>query len=114
MYLFFRYYLIFVFIFWAILEVIVESLKNRKINLIIDFICNFVTSVLISINYVMNILLCIPANRLLITPQGDKFGNSKKNFTQTLRINIVKGTTKPRGIILYKVLQSITNFGKHE
>lgn len=113
MYLFFRYLVFFCF-FWAILEVIVESLKHKKINIVIDFLCNFVATVLISINYVMNVLLSIPANRILITSQGDRFGNPTKSFTSTLRINIVKGTTKPRGNLLYKVLQSITNFGKHE
>lgn len=113
MYLFFRY-LILVFIFWAILEVTIEWFKTKKINIFGKFLCNFVSTTLISVNYVMNVLLCIPANRLLITTHGDRFGNPKKSFTQSLKINIVKGTIKPRGIILYNILQSISNFGKHE
>ena len=112
MYLFFRY-LIFVFLIWAAIEVIIISIKQRKGNKLIDFICNFVTIVLISINYIMNVLLCLPANRILITAQGDKFGNPSKSFTQTLGINIVKGTIKPRGLLLYKILESIRNLGKN-
>jgi len=113
MYLFFRY-LIFLFLIWAIIEVIIKALKERKPKKVIIFICNFVTIVLVSVNYVMNILLCVPANRIIITPQGDKFGNPTKNFTETLRLNIVKGTIKPRGLLLHKIFESIRNFGKHE
>ena len=60
----------------------------------------------------MNILLSIPANRMLITTRGDKFGNPSKKFTDTLRLNIVKGTIKPRGLMLFNIFQSIRNFGK--
>lgn len=113
MYLFFRY-LVFIFIIWAFLELIISAVITKKVNMFINFICNFVSIVLLSINYVMNILLSIPANRILITPQGDNFGNPKKSFTQTLRINIVKGTIKPRGLMLYNIFESINNFGEHE
>ena len=111
MYLFFRYIIVFCLI-WALIEVVVQALKHKKVNIVVNFICNFVSTVLVSTNYIINVLLCVPANRILITSEGDRFGNSTKSFTETLKINIVKGTTKPRGILLYKLLQSITNFGK--
>ena len=111
MYLFFRY-LILLCLIWALLEGIVEGLKNKKLNIVLKFLCNFVSTVLISINYIINVLLGSLSNKILITKKGDRFGNPLKTFTKTLAINIVKGTSKPRGIILYKVLQSIKNFSK--
>tara|TARA_R110000796_G_C14439818_1_gene422158 strand:- start:540 stop:731 length:192 start_codon:yes stop_codon:yes gene_type:complete len=62
----------------------------------------------------MNILLAVPADRLLLSSQDTPFGDPKRSFTQTLRINIVKGSIKPRGIMLHKIFESIRKFGKHD
>ena len=110
MYIFFRY-LIFVLIIWALIENIIIAVKKKKGNLILDFLCNFVTGILTSINYIMNILLAIPANRMLLKSSDTPFGRPGRRFTQTLRMNIVKGTIKPRSIMLYKIFESIRKFG---
>lgn len=112
MYLFFRYF-IFIFILWAIIENLIKSVKNKKCNIFIKFLCNFVSSILISINYMINILLAVPANRILLQSSTTLFGSSRRSFTQTLRINIVADTIKVRGIMLYKILESIRKFGKN-
>ena len=113
LYLFYRY-IIFACFIWGFLETIILVFKTKTFTKISKFICNFVRTALYAVNYIINILLSVPANRILITSQGDKFGDPRKKFTSTLRINIIKGTIKPRGIILYKIIESIRNFGKHE
>jgi hypothetical protein len=106
MYLFFRYVFLLILL-WIIIEIILKSVKLRKCNVIINFICNFVRVLLLSINYIMNILLSIPSNRMLLYNSDTPFGVIGQKFTQTLKINIVKGSIKPRGIILYKIFESI-------
>lgn len=112
MYLFLRY-LVFIFIIWAFTESIIKAVKRKKVNIIIKFLCNFVAGILASINYMMNILLALPAGRMLLKSSDTPFGDPKRSFTQTLGINIVKGTIKPRGIMLHKILESIRKFGNN-
>jgi len=106
-FLFFRYIII-ILILWGLIEVIIYSIYKKNYTKLCDFICNFVLTILTSIDILLNIILQVPANRLLLTTQDKKsFGDPKKRFSETLKLNFVYNTLKPRGKILYNICKKI-------
>lgn len=101
----FRYSFLIIFI-WGLIEMIIWSIKEVSIAKTREFICNFVITVLNCVDILSNIVLQIPANRILLTTNksNHKFGNPKDSFTRVLRLNFIYGTLKPRGLALQKII----------
>lgn len=102
-------YLFVLFIIWGTIEVIIWSIRLKTIVRLKDFICNFVITVLNCIDILANIVLQIPANRILLksttTTTRYKFGDNPKNsFTKVLRMNFLYNNLKPRGVTLYNII----------
>jgi len=108
-FLFFRYIII-ILISWGLIEVIIYSIYKKNYSKLCDFICNFVLTILTSIDILLNIILQVPANRLLLTTHKQSFGDPKKRFSETLKLNFVYNTLKPRGKILYNICKKIKLF----
>lgn len=105
-FLFIRYIGILVII-WGLIEVIVYCIKHKNAVRIKEFICNFVLTVLTCINILCNVVLQVPANRILLTTTENaphKFGNPKRTFTNVLKLNFLYGNLNTRGIMLYKIV----------
>jgi len=106
---FFHYVFIF-FIIWGLIEIIIRAIKTRYFIIVRIFICNFVITILECIDILANIVLQIPANRILLTTsQNPKypFGNPKESFTEILSMNFLYQNLTNRGVVLYKILKRI-------
>lgn len=98
-------YVFLLFLIWGFIESIIWAIKKRNLTVTSNIICNFVLTVLNCIDILSNIVFSIPANRILITTtEKNPFGNPKHSFTKVLRLNFVYGTLKPRGIVLYNII----------
>jgi len=107
-YLVTKHYIIHVFLIWTIIETIIFSIKKRNYKILVNFICNFVLTIFNCIDILFNILLQVPANRILLITTKTKtiFGNPKESFTYVLRVNFVFNNLKNRGLLLYKIILS--------
>lgn len=110
-FVFFKYVFVFLII-WGLIEAIIVAIKNKHCTIIRDFICNFVITVLTCIDILLNIVLQVPANRILLTTTLDAkytFGNPKETFTKVLSMSFIYQNLRPRGLVLYKIITLIKN-----
>ena len=100
-----RYTFVFVLL-WGFIEIVIFSIRRKSIKRIRLFICNFVITILNCIDILTNIVLQIPANRILLITYKKclRFGNPEDSFTKVLRTNFLYDNLKPRGIILYNII----------
>lgn len=105
LFLIIRYFYILIII-WGIIEIIIWSISRKTIVKAKTFICNFVITVLSCIDTLTNIILQVPANRILLITKDArfKFGSPKKAFTTILRMNFFYNNLKLRGVILYNII----------
>lgn len=92
-------------IIWGVIEVLIWSIRNKTFKRIRDFICNFVITILNCIDILLNIVLHIPANRILTTPSSiHNFGSPEDSFTKILRMNFLYGNLTVLGDGVYHIV----------
>jgi len=94
-----------ILLIWGIIELLIFSLYHKSTTKIKQFICNFVLTILNCIDILFNVILQIPANRILLTTHSPTlFGNPQQSFTEVLRSNFIYNNLKYRGVLLYKFI----------
>ena len=107
--IFIRWFALIIFL-WGVIEIILFSIKNKKVKYFYKFICNIIFTVLTCIDILLNIVLAIPANRYLITKDSSfRFGNPSKSFTKILKTNYLFQTLTNNGIKIYNVINFYKN-----
>lgn len=93
------------------MELIFFSYKRKSLIKIKEFICSFVITILNCIDIIFNIILQIPANRILLITTNSKliFSNSKNRFTEILKYNFIFANLKYREVLLYKFITYLKN-----
>ena len=83
---------------WGPIEILIYAFYGKKISYAINFIADIWKSLAIGVDKLFNVLLSVPSNRILITKDGHKFGNINETYSEALGRNILKKTTKGKGI----------------
>jgi hypothetical protein len=94
-----------ILIIWGVIESLIYAFWKRSIGFALRFLGGFLLATAIGIDMLLNIVIQVPANRMLCSSVGYKFGKPGDTFSKALGQNLLKGTFRNKfGINICKFL----------
>jgi hypothetical protein len=94
-----------ILIVWGFIESLIHAIWNRTIGHALRFLGGFLFAIAVAMDMLLNVIIQVPANRMLSNSVGYKFGKPGDTFSKALGQNLLKGTFRDKfGVNICKFL----------